>query len=49
VATGVWPVEKVRDLNADCQPAGVEWVKAMVAGFDPSTNTVANESGQRIP
>ena len=32
VATGVWPVEKVRDRNADYQPAGVEWVKDMVAG-----------------
>jgi sulfide:quinone oxidoreductase len=23
VATGVWPVDKVRDRNADFQPAGV--------------------------
>lgn len=49
VATGVWPVEKVRDRNADYQPAGVEWVKDMVAGFDPATNTVVTAGGQRIP
>lgn len=49
VATGVWPVEKVRDRNADYQPAGVEWVKDMVAGFDPAANTVVTAGGQRIP
>ncbi|RPH40427.1 MAG: pyridine nucleotide-disulfide oxidoreductase, partial [Burkholderiales bacterium] len=49
VATGVWPVEKVRDRNADFQPAGVEWVKDMVAGFDPAANTVITAGGQRIP
>jgi sulfide:quinone oxidoreductase len=49
VATGVWPVDKVRDRNADFQPAGVEWVKDMVAGFDPATNTVVTAGGQRIP
>lgn len=49
VATGVWPVEKVRDRNADFQPAGVAWVKDMVAGFDPVANTVVTAGGQRIP
>jgi sulfide:quinone oxidoreductase len=49
VATGVWPVDKVRDRNADFQPAGVEWVKDMVAGFDPAANTVVTSDGQRIP
>ena len=49
VATGVWPVDKVRDRNADFQPAGVAWVKDMVAGFDPAANTVVTAGGQRIP
>ena len=49
VATGVWPVSKVRDRNADFQPAGIEWVKDMVAGFDPVANTVVTAGGQRIP
>jgi len=48
VATGVWPVNKVRDRNADYQPAGVEWVKDMVAGFDPAANTVITAGGRRI-
>jgi sulfide:quinone oxidoreductase len=38
----------VRDRNADFQPAGVEWVKDMVAGFDPAANTVVTAGGQRI-
>lgn len=49
VATSVWPVEKVRDRNADFQPAGVEWVKDMEAGFDPAGNTVITAGDQRIP
>ena len=48
VATGVWPIEKVRDRNADFQPAGVEWVKDMVAGFEPAANTVVTAGGRRI-
>lgn len=48
VATGVWPVDKVRDRNANFQPAGIEWVKDMVAGFDPVVNTVITAGGQRI-
>jgi sulfide:quinone oxidoreductase len=35
VATGVWPVEKVSDRNVDLIPPGVEWVREMVAEFDP--------------
>jgi sulfide:quinone oxidoreductase len=48
VATGVWPVDKVRDRNVDLQPSGVTWVKDMVTGFDPSANTVVTAGGQRI-
>ncbi|MFO1222962.1 MAG: FAD/NAD(P)-binding oxidoreductase [Burkholderiaceae bacterium] len=48
VATGVWPVSKVRDRNADLQPAGVRWVKDMVASFDPASNSVTTAGGQRI-
>lgn len=49
VATGVWPVSKVRDRNAHYQPAGIEWVKDMVAGFVPAANTITTTGGQRIP
>lgn len=48
VATGVWPVEKVRERNAALQPQGVEWVREMVAAFDPAANTVVTTSGKRI-
>lgn len=48
VATGVWPVSKVRDRNADLLPAGVRWVKDMVASFDPASNSVTTAGGQRI-
>ena len=48
VATGVWPVSKVIDHNADFMPAGVEWIKDMVAEFDPAANAVVTASGQRI-
>ncbi|MDZ7590055.1 MAG: FAD/NAD(P)-binding oxidoreductase [Rubrivivax sp.] len=48
VATGVWPVDKVRDRNADYLPDGVEWVKDMATEFDPAANTVVTAGGQRI-
>ena len=48
VATGVWPVGKVIDRNADFQPAGAEWVKDMVTAFEPASNTVVTASGQRV-
>ncbi len=48
VATGVWPVDKVIERNADLQPAGVEWVRDMVTAFDPAANAVVTARGQRI-
>ncbi len=48
VATGVWPVDKVRDRNADFLPEGVQWVRDRVVAFDPVTNSVATSLGQRI-
>jgi len=49
VATGVWPVDKVNDMrNADLHSSSVEWVKDMVAGFDPRANTVTTADGKRI-
>ena len=48
VATGVWPVSKVRDKNADFMPAGVNWVQDWVAAFEPDKNTVVTRANQRI-
>lgn len=48
VATGIWPVSKVRDRNIDFQPAGIQWIHEMAAGFEPDSNTVITETGQRI-
>lgn len=48
VATGIWPVDKVSDRNIDLIPAGVEWVREMVAEFDPEANEVVTASGKRI-
>ncbi len=48
VASGVWPVDKVRDRNADFHPAGLQWVKDMAVEFDPAANTVVTAGGQRV-
>lgn len=48
VATGIWPVGKTRDRNADYHPAGIHWIKEMAAGFDPDSNTVTTDTGQKI-
>lgn len=49
VATGVWPIQKVRDNNADYHPEGVKWVQDMVTEVDPEANTVTILGGQKIP
>lgn len=49
VATGIWPVSKVQDRNADLVPAGVDWVQEAVAEFDPAANNLVTASGRRIP
>lgn len=48
VATGIWPVDKLLDRNADLQPAGIEWIREMVAEFDPDANAVVTDSGRRV-
>ncbi len=48
VASGVWPVSKVMDHNADFMPTGVRWIQEMVAEFDPTAQTVVTSSGQRV-
>ena len=48
VATGIWPVDKVIDRNADLMPSGVTWVREMVAEYDPDANAVVTDSGKRI-
>ncbi|GAB3361645.1 MULTISPECIES: NAD(P)/FAD-dependent oxidoreductase [Giesbergeria] len=48
VGSGVWPVSKVIDSNADFMPTDVRWIQEMVAQFDPTAQTVVTSSGQRI-
>jgi sulfide:quinone oxidoreductase len=48
VATGIWPVGKVSDRNADFLPDGIEWIQEMVAEFDPDANAVVSDSGRRV-
>lgn len=48
VATGIWPISKVRDENASFVPAGVEWVQEAVAAFEPQANRVETAGGRSI-
>lgn len=48
VATGVWPVQKVRDANASFVPQGVDWVQEAVAAFDPKADRIETASGRSI-
>jgi sulfide:quinone oxidoreductase len=48
VATGVWPITKVRNQNADYHPVGVKWLQDMVIAVDPDANTVTTLGGQKI-
>lgn len=46
VATGIWPMDKVSDTNAELIPAGVEWIQEMAGEFRPDSNQVVTESGR---
>jgi len=48
VATGVWPVAKVRERNIDFQPSGIRWIRDMVASVDAESNTVVTTKGERV-
>ncbi len=48
VATGIWPISKVRDENATFVPQGVDWVQEAVAAFDPQANQVQTTGGRKI-
>ena len=48
VATGVWPVTKVRDHNADFLPSGMVWVKEMAVAIDPVARSVTTTSGRKL-
>jgi len=48
VATGIWPMAKVRSENASFVPPGVEWVQEAVAAFDPQANQVETIGGRKI-
>lgn len=49
VATGVWPMSKVRNRNADYLPKGCTWVREAAAVIDPVAQTVTTDAGTRIP
>lgn len=46
VATGIWPMDKISNTNAELIPAGVEWIQEMAREFRPDTNQLVTESGQ---
>lgn len=48
VATGIWKTTKVRDKNARYMPNDVKWLKKRVVAFEPSSNSVMTDDGQRI-
>lgn len=48
VATGVWPVSKVRNRNADYLPHGCTWVREAAASIDPVAQTITTDAGTRI-
>lgn len=48
VATGVWDVSRVLDRNGRFMPRDVEWVRAMVAEYDPDNNRVVTDDGRAV-
>lgn len=48
VAGGVWNPEKLLDRSERYVPQGINWIKAMVAEYDPDANRVVTDDGQAL-
>lgn len=48
VATGAWQKNKVLGHNADYLPSNVDWIKEMVAEFDPDNKQVVTDTGRAV-
>lgn len=48
VASGVWSASKAITQTADWLPRSVNWVKGMVAEYDPDTNRIRLDDGQTL-
>jgi len=48
VGAGVFPKEITERPEADYVPAGVEWIREAVAGFEPDAKVVVTSAGRRI-
>lgn len=48
VASGIWNKEKTETEVADWLPKSVNWVKGLVAEYDPENNRVMLEGGQTV-
>lgn len=49
IGCGVYKPEDVVQKNADFIPDNVNWIKEMVAEYDPEANSIITESGKKIP
>lgn len=48
VGAGLWVPDRIIENNATYVPQGVNWLQEAVAEFDPDSNTVVTQSGQRL-
>lgn len=48
VGTGLWEPGKVLSAEADHLPRSVEWVREMVAEYDPDANRVVTDTGRSL-
>lgn len=48
VGAGVFSLEETRRAERDLIPAGVHWIQAGAAGFDPDHNTVTTTAGDTL-
>ena len=49
VGGGIFKAEKTKRRTADLIPAGVKWIKAAVAAFEPERNVVFLEGCEEVP
>ncbi len=48
MAAGLYSEDDIKKPNSDLVPSGVEWIKELVAEFDPDNNMVVTKSNKKI-
>jgi sulfide:quinone oxidoreductase len=48
IAAGVWEAGDIKEKTSDYIPSGVKWIKAKVTEYNPDSNEVTTDKGEKV-